>query len=76
METPIQTPCSKCPLRRDRHINRELLQEFIYDSLMMSIAHYDLITNIISCEEQLRYEVKHLQAKILLGLLRNPHPSM
>lgn len=76
MQIPIQTPCSKCPLRRDRHINREMLEEFIHDSLLMSIAHYNLVEPILSSDQQLKYELKHLQAKLLLGLLRNSHLSM
>lgn len=76
MNIPIQIPCGKCPLRRTEHLNREMLEEFIYDSLMMSIAHYDLIANILSGEEQLKYELKHIQAKVLLGLLRNSKLNM
>lgn len=71
MQNTIQSPCAKCPLRRDQHINRELLDEFICDCLTMSIAHYNLISKILSPEDQIRYELKHLQGKMLLGLLRN-----
>jgi hypothetical protein len=71
MEIPVQVPCGKCPLRTNQHINRQMLDEFIYESLMMSIAHYDLISPILSEDQQLKYELMHLQAKLLLGILRN-----
>jgi hypothetical protein len=76
MNAPTQSPCSKCPLRRNETLDRGMLEEFITDSLMMSIAHYDLIFNIISDEERLKYELKHLQVKLLLSLFRYAKLSM
>lgn len=69
----IQTlsPCSRCPLRRTGQLDVAVLEEFVYDSLMASMAHYDLVGHIIPYEEQIKYEVKHIQVKVFLGLLRN-----
>lgn len=75
---PIHTfpPCSKCPLRQTKELDIPVLEKFFYDSLMASMAHYDLIGRILSPEEQLKYEVKHMQCQMFLGLLRNAKLSV
>lgn len=74
--THIFPPCSKCPLRNTGELDIAVVKDFFYDSLMASMAHYDLIAHILPPEEQLRYEVKHLQCQMFLGLLRNAKLSM
>lgn len=69
-------PCAKCPLRRTGELDIAVVNDFFHDSLMASMAHYDLIGHILPEEEQLRYEVKHLQCQMFLGLLRNAKLGM
>lgn len=69
-------PCAKCPLRRTGKLDIALIEDFLHESLIASMAHYDLIEHILSPEDQLKYEVKHLQCQMFLGLLRNAKLGM
>lgn len=63
-------PCSKCPLRRTDELNLPVLEDFIYDSLLMSMNHFYIIEQILSREQREKYYLKHAQAELLLSILR------
>lgn len=70
MEFPIQKPCAKCPLRTTGQLKPEVLEEFIHDSLMASMAHFDCIQHILPQYEKNKFYFKHAQAELLMSIIR------
>lgn len=74
--TPIILPCTKCLssisiMLTNHGINPYILDEFAYDSLLMSMNHYHLIKETISTKEKLKYETTHVQVELFLRVIRN-----
>lgn len=68
-------PCIRCITSvnlflKNNNLNPCILDEFIYDSLLLSMNHFYLIRETLSSEQKLKYEAMHLQAELLLRLLR------
>jgi hypothetical protein len=63
-------PCSKCPIRLTEELNLAILEDFIHDSLLMSMSHYSVIEQILPQSERNKYYFKHAQAELLLSILR------
>ena len=70
-----QISCIKCVtsislLLTNQGLHAKILHAFISESLAMSMHHYDLIKGTLSSDEKLIYEVTHVQAELLLSILR------
>jgi hypothetical protein len=68
-------PCIQCITSVDlflknQGLNAYVLDEFIYDSLLLSMNHQILIKHTLSSEQNLMYEVKHIQVELLLRIIR------
>lgn len=47
-----------------------ILDEFIYDSLLLSMNHFILMDKKLSKEEKSKYHLKHMQVELLLSIMR------
>lgn len=68
-------PCVKCLTRIDllfknHNLNPIILSDFIKKSLENSITHYELISPTLSKDEKSIYQITHMQARLMLSLLR------
>lgn len=75
MNTLILNHCTKCLtsidlLFKNHALNPEILDEFIYESLSVSMTHYLMIEKTLTTAERNRYQIKHMQVELLLSLLR------
>lgn len=69
------TPCTKCLtsvdlLLKNHTLNAEILDEFIRESLPLALTHYKMMYDTMTKEERNRHRLKHMQAELLLALLR------
>lgn len=70
MDTNPIVPCNKCPLRRTNELNLPILEDFVYESLLLSMSHFNLVEHILPKCERNKYYLKHAQAELLLSILR------
>lgn len=73
--TPLLLPCTKCLtsidlLFKNQNLSPAILDEFIYDSLIMSMNHFHLIKGTLSSEKIAKYYMVHAQVELLLAILR------
>lgn len=72
-------PCAQCLssidlMFRNYGLSPVILDEFVYDSLLLSMNHFILIEKDLSRKEKSRYHLKHMQAELLLSIIRRINP--
>lgn len=75
MLTTQERMCTRCItsvdlLLKNQGLNAAILDEFIYDSLLMSMNHFHLIEETLTMQEKSKYYLTHAQAELLLLILR------
>lgn len=67
--------CTKCItsfdlLFKNHGLNPVILDEFIYDSLIISMNHFHLAEETLTDEQKSKYFLIHAQAELLLTIIR------
>jgi hypothetical protein len=70
LKTQIKTPTVMITLLNNPDLNPHVLDEFINDSLLISMSYFDLIKGTLSTKEKSKYYLKHIQAELLISILR------
>jgi hypothetical protein len=67
--------CLKCItsidlLFKNHNLNSKILDEFITEMLSLSLSHFSIMENTLSEQEKSRCHLKHMQAELLLAIMR------
>lgn len=78
--TQPQTTCAKClaslQLQLSIHgLSPKVLQEFLSECIQLSNQYYQVTESTLTPAQRVKYKIKHVQAEILLSLLRRADPN-